>query len=139
MPVSTIFQKFCHFYFNYHQYDLSSTLTSSALSRRMKFALQTTISFLFGGFLAYGTPLNNQIGLQYLIPVMSMLCIQETFGMTLFASYQMLTVITPLSIFLFIVQKIGLGYQDYLAAELLLLISSLFVGYKCPQVNISNQ
>lgn len=139
MSISTIFQRVCHFYFNYHQYDLFSTLTSSALSRRIQFALRTTIAFLVGGFLAYGTPLNDQLSLQYLIPVMSLLSIQETFGMTLFAGFQMLTVITPLSIFLFIVQKIGLGYQDYLVAELLLLISSLFVGYKCTQVNSFNQ
>jgi hypothetical protein len=95
-----------------------------------------TISFLVGGFLAYGTSLNNSSGLQYLIPVMCILSIQETFGLTLSSAYSMITVIVPLSIFLFIIQKIGLGYQDYLAAELLLLISSLLVGYKCSQVNI---
>jgi hypothetical protein len=139
MPTSTTFQRVRHFYFNYHHNDLSSTLTSSAFSRHIQFALRMTISFLVGGFLAYGTPLNNQLSLQYLIPVMSILSIQETFGMTLFASYQILTAITPLSIFLYVVQKIGLGYEDYLAAELILLISSLFVAYKCSQVNICNK
>jgi hypothetical protein len=126
-----------HFYFNYHYYDLSSLLTSSAVTRRIEFALRMTISFLVGGFLAYGTPLNNQLALQFLIPVLSMICIQETFGMTLSGVYQIIKGLTPLSIFLYVVQKIGLKYHDYLAAELLLLISSFFVAYECSQVKIS--
>ncbi|CAF2747636.1 unnamed protein product [Rotaria sp. Silwood2] len=134
MPLSTIFQTICHFYFNYHYNNSSSKPTPSAFFRRVQFAIRMTISFLVGGFLAYGTPLNNQLTTQYLIPVMCILSIQETCGMTLLASYQILTAVTPLSIFLFVVQKIGLGYKNYLAAELVLLISSLFVAYKCSQV-----
>ncbi|CAF4341758.1 unnamed protein product, partial [Adineta steineri] len=113
---------------------MHSVLTTSVFSRRMQFAVRMTVSFLVGSFLAYGVPFNNLLALQYLIPVMSMLSIQETFGMTIFACYQMLTAIVPISIFLYIVQKIGLGYKDYLAGELILLISSLFVAYKCSQV-----
>ncbi|CAF0802510.1 unnamed protein product [Adineta steineri] len=134
MSMSTIFQNMYHFYFNYHQYDMHSVLTTSVFSRRIQFAVRMTVSFLVGSFLAYGVPFNNLLALQYLIPVMSMLSIQETFGMTIFACYQMLTAIVPISIFLYIVQKIGLGYKDYLAGELILLISSLFVAYKCSQV-----
>jgi len=141
MSISNIFRIVRHFYFNYHYYDLPPTLTSSGFTRRIQFALRMTISFLVGGFIAYGTPLNNHLGLQlqYLIPVMSILSIQETFGMTLSATYPILTVITPLSIFLYVVQKIGLGYHDYLAGELLLLVSSLFVAYRCTQVKILNK
>ena len=124
-----------HFYFNYDDEDLPTTLYSAVI-RRLQFAIRMTVSFLVGGFLAYGTSLNNSSGVQYLIPVMCIMSVQETFGLTLTGAYSMITAIVPLSIFLFIVQKIGLGYQDYLAAELLLLISSLLVGYKCSQVNI---
>jgi hypothetical protein len=138
MIISKIFEKVRHFYFNYDDEDddSPSTITSSAIIRRIQFAIRMTISFLVGGFLAYGTSLNSSSGLQYLIPVMCILSIQETFGMTLNSAYSMITAIVPLSIFLFIVQKIGLGYQNYLAAELILLISSLLVSYKCSQVNI---
>ncbi len=138
MPISKIFQRICHFYFNYHYYDLFPILNSSARIRRIQFALRMTISFLIGGFLAYGTLLKNQVGLQYLIPVMCILAIQETFGMTFAADYQMVLVLTPLSIFLYVIQKIGLGYRDYLAAELILLISSFLIAYKCSQVTIFN-
>ena len=96
--------------------------------------MRVTVAFLVGGFLAYGTPLNDQLTTQFLIPVMCIMSIQETFGMTLAASYQMLTTITPLSIILYGIQKVGLGYHDYLAAEFLLLISSFFLAYKCAQV-----
>jgi hypothetical protein len=133
MSISTITQKVRHFYFNYHQHELSSSSR-----RRFQFALRMTISFLVSGFLAYGTPLNSQLALQYLIPVMSVLSIQETVGMTLSVSYQMITAVTPVAIFLYVVQKIGLGYGNYLAAELLLLVSSFFVSYKCSRVNIFN-
>ncbi|CAF0844236.1 unnamed protein product [Adineta steineri] len=134
MTISTIFHNIYHFYFNYHQYDMNSIISTSIFSRRIQFAVRMTVSFLVGGFLAYGTPLKDHLELQYLIFLMSMLSIQETFGMTLFVSYQMLTAITPISIFLYIVQRIGLGYKDYLVGELILLISSLFVSYKCSQV-----
>ncbi len=138
MRFSKICQRVRHVYFNYHLYDLPPKLTSSAFTRRVQFSLRMTISFLVGGFLAYGTPLNNQLSLQYLIPALNIICIQETFGMTLMANCKILTAIIPLSIFLYIIQKIGLGYHDYLAAEFLLLVSSLVVSYKCSQVKISN-
>lgn len=93
-----------------------------------------TVAFLVGGFLAYGTALNDQLATQYLIPVMCIMTIQETFGMTLAANCQMLMAVTPLSICLYIIQRIGVGYQDYAAAEILLLISSFFLAYKCSQV-----
>ena len=139
MYSSTIFQAAFHFYFNFHQNGISSKFTSSVFARRIQFSLRTTISFLVGAFLSYGTPLNSELATGYLIPVMSVITMQETFGLTLNNSFKNITVITPLSIFLFIIQKIGLGYQDYLAAELLLLVSSLFVAYKCSQVSISNK
>lgn len=65
---------------------------------------------------------------------MTILTIQETVGMTFGVSYEMLKTITPLSVGLFIIQKIGLGYRDYIAAEILLLVSSFLISYKCAQV-----
>ena len=126
--------KIRHFYFNYHDHDTTSVLSSTAVIRRAQFALRMTISFLIGGFLAYGTGLNNPSRLQYIIPVTCILSIQETFGMTLTAACGMIIILMPLSIFLFVIQKIGLGYQDYLAAELTLLISSLLISYMYSQV-----
>ena len=133
-----ILEKVRYFYFNYHDHDTSTLLTSTPVIRHAQFALRLTISFLIGGFLAYETSLNNASRLQYIVPVTCILSIQETFGMTLTGAYKMLIVVMPLSIFLFIIQKIGLGYRDYLAAELTLLISSLLISYKCSQVRIFN-
>ena len=129
-----IFEKIRHFYFNYHDHDTNSVFTSTPVIRHAQFALRMTISFLIGGFLAYGTGLNNPSRLQYIVPVTCILSIQETFGMTLTAASGMIIVVIPLSIFLYVIQKIGLGYQDYLAAELTLLISSLLISYKFTQV-----
>ncbi|CAF1610091.1 unnamed protein product [Rotaria magnacalcarata] len=134
MHIWKIFQTISRFYFNYHYHSSPLYLTSSAFTRRVQYAIRITISFLVGGFLVYGTSLSNQSTTQYLVPVICILCIQETFGMTVLTSYQILTAITPLSIFLYVLQKIGLGYKDYLAAELILLISSFFIAYKCSQV-----
>ena len=136
MQILTIFQKLFHFYFNYNYDALTPTYVSTTFSRRVQFAVRMVVSFLVGGFLVYGTGLNDQSTSQYLVPVMSILSVQETFGMTLSFSYEMILVIVPLSICLFIIQKIGLGYQDYLAGELLLLVSSFLVAYKCSQVTI---
>lgn len=137
MNILEIFHTLCHICFNYHYYNSSLKLKSSVVIRRMQFAIRMTVSFLVGGFIVYGTPLNQQSTSQYLVPVMCILSVQETFGMTLIASYQMLVTLTPLCIFLFVLQKIGLGYGNYLAAESMLLVSSLVISYKCSQVRIS--
>ncbi|CAF2704284.1 unnamed protein product [Rotaria sp. Silwood2] len=136
MSISTPFQRVFHFYFNYHYNYSSSKLTSSACSRHVQFSIRMATSFLVSGFLAYGTPLSNRLSIQYLVPLMCILSIQETCGMALYTTYQIFTAIIPLSIFFFVIQKVGLGYKDYFAAELTLVISSLFVAYHCSQVYI---
>jgi hypothetical protein len=130
----TISRTLRHFYFNYHYVQSPLPYIHSSFTRRVQFAVQMVIAFLVGGFLAYGTSLNNQLAQGFLIPLISVLSIQDTVGLTLAACFQMLLAIIPTTIFLFIVQKIGLGYQDYLAAELILLVSSFFIAFVCAQV-----
>lgn len=134
MIISKICSAVLHFSFNFHHDESSSFFHWLSFIRRIQFAVRMTVAFLVGGFLAYGTALNDQLATQYLIPVMCIMTIQETFGMTLAANCQMLMAVTPLSICLYIIQRIGVGYQDYAAAEILLLISSFFLAYKCSQV-----
>jgi hypothetical protein len=124
-----------HFYFNYHHPELTSSWIQSAFMRRIQFGIREMICFLIVGFLSYGTKLSNQLLLEYLAPVISVLCLQQTFGATLSSCYQITLAITPLSIFLYIAQKIGLGYHDYLATELLLLFTTFCIAYGCAQVN----
>jgi hypothetical protein len=125
-----------HFYFNYHHPESTPLWIQSAFMRRVQFGIRETICFLIVGFLSYGTKLANHLSIQYLVPIISIVCLQQTFGSTLSCCYQITLAITPLSIFLFIAQKIGLGYHDYLASELLLLLTSFFIAYGCTQVNI---
>jgi hypothetical protein len=131
MRVSTIFRSISNFYFNY---DISESCIYLLLTPHVQYAFKMAISFVVGGFLAYGTTLEDELNLGYFVPKMSIVCIQQTFGLTLFTCYHMLLTLVPLSIFLFIVQKIGLGYHDYLASEILLLVSSFYVAYTCSQV-----
>ncbi len=135
MSISSIFRIVRHFYFNYHRPEPTSSWAQSAFMRRVQFGIREMICFLIVGFLSYGTQLSNQLLLEYLVPVISILCLQQTFGSTLSCCYQITLAITPLSIFLYIAQKIGLGYHDYLATELLLLFTSFCIAYGCAQVN----
>ena len=134
MWAGKIYQTLLSFYFNFHQNQSTPISPWLSFIRRIEFALRMTIAFLVSAFLAYGTGLNDHLSSQYLIPVMSMLSIQETVAMTLGGSYEILKTVTPLSAALFIIQKIGLGYQEFIAAEILLLVSSLLISYKCAQV-----
>ena len=134
MRISTIFRSIRHFYFNYHNLDSSLSCIDLLFTPHIQFAFKIAVAFVAGGFLAYGTALQDELNLGYFIPKMSIVCMQETFGLTLFTCYHMLLTLVPLSVFLFIVQKIGLGYHDYLATELLLLVSSFYVAYTCSQV-----
>jgi hypothetical protein len=104
--------------------------------RCVQFGIREMTCFLIVGFLSYGTQLANQFSLEYLVPIISILCLQQTFGSTLSCCYHITLAITPLSIVLFVLQKLGLGYHDYLATELLLLFTSFCIAYGCTQVNI---
>ncbi|CAF1475714.1 unnamed protein product [Rotaria sordida] len=134
MSIFAISRTIRHFYFNYHHSESTPIWIHSAFIQRIQFSFRQVICFLFVGFLAYGTQLANQLSLEYLVPIISILCLQQTFGSTLSCCYQITLAITPLSIFLFVIKKIGLGYHNYLATELLLLFTSFCVAYGCTQV-----
>ena len=123
-----------HFYLNYQHVESSSLYLHSAFTRHLQFALRLVITFLIGGFLAYGTPLRNQLVQLYMIPNIGVLTIQETFGCTLSNNLQIIFIIVPVSIFLFIVQKIGLSYHNYVAGEFLMLITSFYISLQCQKV-----
>jgi hypothetical protein len=136
MSIFTIYRAARHFYFNYHYPESTSVWIHSAFMQRIQYAFQKVICFLTVGFLGFGSRFAQNISPGYLVPVVSILCLQQTFGATLSCCYKITLAITPLSIFLFVIQKIGLGYHDYLATELLLLITSFCISYGCTQVNI---
>jgi hypothetical protein len=121
MSLSTICRSTRQFYFNYHHVESSSLYLHSAFTRRLQFALRLVMTFLIGSFIGYATPLHNQLEQIYMIPNLGVLCIQETVGFTLSTILHVIFIIVPLSIFLFIIQKIGLSYQNYLIGELLML------------------
>ena len=123
-----------HFYFNYHYTETKSVWIHSTFIQRIQFGIREMICFLIIGFLSYGTNLSNRLYLEYLVPVIGILCLQQTVGSTFLCCYQLTLAITPLSIFLFVAQKIGLGYHDYLATELLLLFTTFCIGFACTQV-----
>jgi hypothetical protein len=82
------------------------------LLRRCVFALQVATSFLFGTLLAYHSPRLSALALPYLVPLISTMLLQQSVGLTLLAGANYLIVLTPISIFLYLVQK-GLTYHDY--------------------------
>ncbi len=134
MVWSTMFRTFLHFYFNYHYGESVISYIHSSFARRVQFSLRILISFLVGGFIAYNTSLNKQLSQEFLIPLISVFTIQETFGLTVAACFQIVLGLVPTAIFLFVVQKIGLGYHDYLAAEFVLIITTFFISLICTQV-----
>jgi len=122
------------FYFNYHYPQSSSVWIHSTFIQRVQFGVREMICFLIVGFLSYGTKLSDHLLLEYLVPVIAILCLQQTFGSTFSCCYQLTIAITPLSIFLFISQKIGLGYHDYISTEILLLFTTFCIAFTCTQV-----
>ncbi|CAF4645397.1 unnamed protein product, partial [Rotaria sp. Silwood2] len=135
MSTSTIFRTMRHFYLNFHHSGSASLWIHSAFMRRLQYGLRQVICFLIVGFLAYRTQLTDHLSLEYLLPMISILCLQETFGLTLSFCYQITLTIIPLSIFLFIVQKLGLYYHYYFASELLILLFTSFcIAYGCTQI-----
>lgn len=134
MSVSTICRSTRHFYLNYHNVESSSIYLHSAFTRRLQFAFRFVVTFLIAGFLGYATPIHDQLVQIYMIPNIGILTVQQTFGCTLSNSLQIISTIVPLSIFLFIIQKIGLSYHNYVAGEILMLVTSFYISYQCRKV-----
>jgi hypothetical protein len=135
MSISTIIRTICHFYFNYHNPESTSVWIQSGFMRCVQYGIREMVCFLVVGFLSYGTQLANRLSLEYVALIISILCLQQTFGATLSCCYHVTLTITPLSIFFFVAHKIGLGYHDYHVTELLLLFASFCIAYGCKQVN----
>jgi hypothetical protein len=132
-----VFALLRHFYFNYNYVDSNVPLIHSLFARRAQFSLRIVISFLVSAFLAYGSSLRNQLIEPFLIPLISVLAIQDSVGFTMAGGFQMIFTLVPVSVFLFIVQKIGLGYHDYIAAEFILLITTFFIAFVIKLVRTS--
>ncbi|CAF1243578.1 unnamed protein product, partial [Didymodactylos carnosus] len=130
------------FYFN-HCPDTTTTIDSSIyaryfhglFARRIAYGLRMTTSFLFGGFIAYDKRLRTKLAdLNFLVCILSILIIQDTLGQTLENCYLMTKSLLPISIFLYIIQHLGLSYRSYLATEFSLLITTFYISYKCPKI-----
>jgi hypothetical protein len=111
MSVETIYRSTRHFYLNYHHVESSSIYLHSDFTRRLQFAFCLVTTFPIGGFLGYATPLRYRLAQVYMLPNIRILNIQETFGCALPNSLQITFDIVPVSIFLFIIQRIDLFYQ----------------------------
>jgi hypothetical protein len=134
MYLSSFCKTIRHIYLNYHFGEKSSRWINSTLTRHFQFAFRMFIAFVFASFIAYGSILKNHFSLKFMIPNMTILLIQETFGLTLLTNIQLIFIIIPLSIFLYLLQKFRLIYYHYLLSEFFYLLSSLIISYKCPQV-----
>lgn len=134
MSLSILSRSTRHFYLNYHSMESPSFDFPASFVRHVQFALRLVVTFLIGGFLAYATVLRTHLIQVYMLPNIGILTIQETVGCTMSGSWQITALLVPLSVFLLIVQKIGLFYHRYLASEILILITSFFISYRCRPV-----
>ncbi|UJR24079.1 hypothetical protein I4U23_027047 [Adineta vaga] len=129
-----IIRFFTKFYFNSSRLKSTSLLFDSKTIRHIEYSLKMIIAFIIAGLISFGSPLRYYLDQQYIICVISILSIQETFGLTLYSSIQTIIAILPLSILLFLIQILGLSYHHYLVAEILLLFLSLIIAYQCTQI-----
>ncbi|CAF3136587.1 unnamed protein product [Rotaria sp. Silwood2] len=131
MCLSSYCKTIHHIYFNYHFGESTSRWINSKFTRHFQFALRMFIGFCLSAFIAYGTRLRDRLTLKFMIPGMTILSIKETFGLTLSTNIELMLIIIPLSIYLFIVQNLNLIYHNYLLNEFYYLLSSLIISYKC--------
>ena len=136
MNFSILWETIVHIYLNYHSAERSSRWLNSNFTRHLQFAFRMLIAFSLASVIIYGTNLKNHLSLQFMIPTMAVLLIQETFGLTFSTSLQLILMITPLSIILFLLQKLHLLSYHYLLSEFFYLSLTLILSYKCTQIPI---
>ncbi|CAF1360199.1 unnamed protein product [Adineta steineri] len=134
MDLLLFFQTIRHIYLNYHFGERSSRWINSTLTRHFQFSFRMIIAFSLASFLTYGTNLKNHLSLLFMIPNITILLIQETFGLTLSTNIQLMLIIIPLSIFFYILQNFHLIYYHYLLSEFFYLFTSLIISYQCTQI-----
>ncbi|CAF4795230.1 unnamed protein product, partial [Rotaria sp. Silwood2] len=134
MCLSTYCKIICHIYFNYHFGESTSRWVNSKFTRHIQFSLRMVIAFSLAAFIAYGTGLKDHLTFKFMIPGMTILTINETFGLTLSTNIELILIIIPLSIYLFILQNNRLLYHHYMLNEFFYLLSSLIISYKCRKI-----
>ena len=134
MHLSTWWKTIGDIYLNNHFVKKPSRWRNSDFTRHVQFAFRMLIAFSLACFIIYGTKLSSYLSTQFMIPNMTVLLIQETFGLTLRTNIQLILVIIPLSIVLFLFQKLRLIYDHYLFNEFVYLLLSFVTSYQCTQI-----
>lgn len=133
MFLSKFCTKIIHVYFN-SRFDVNSPRwIHSDLTRHLQFALRMLIAFSVASAITYATKLTNVFTLLFMIPNLTILLIQETFGSTFSTNIRLITIIVPLSILLFLLQKLNSISYHYLLGEFFYLLLTLIISYICTQ------
>jgi hypothetical protein len=100
--------------------------------RDLQFAIKLTCTFVVSALIAFNSNYKNQALIGWVLPVLALLLIGDTAGGSILAARLSVVNFVPMGIFIYILQKIGMGYRNYASASILFFIVSFWVGYVNP-------
>ena len=100
----------------------------SQFARNTEFAVRASLGFVIAAFLLYSTNIGNLLNPGYLVIIIATLTQGPSLGQTLSIVQLIVMTLTPVVIFCYIVQLIGLGYEQYAATAVLIFVTSFYIG-----------
>jgi hypothetical protein len=105
---------------------------SSKFLRDLEFATRLTLIIFVGTIAGFKTGIEERLPLVWLIPLIGLLGVADTVGGTLAQSILIAKNILPSSVFIYIMQLLGVGYKSYTAIILLFFTQAFLIGYLNP-------
>lgn len=107
--------------------------------RDIQFAIKMTVSFIVGTLIGYTSNYAatlTALDSQWLVPVLATILTAETVGGTVLPSTVAIINFIPELIFLYILQYLGMGYEDYVSSTLFFFLITFIVGFCNPNIAI---
>ena len=102
---------------------------NSKFTRDLQYGVQLTAALVIAAIIGYISDYKNDVAIGWILPVTSALLIFDTFGNTVSGLIGGVFSFLPVSIFLYVVQILGVGYHNYTSATLIFFFATFYLGY----------
>jgi hypothetical protein len=99
------------------------------LLRDFQYAVQVATALVLSAIIGFVSDYEKHAPIAWLLPVCSALFIFDTFGGSLYGLVGLVIGTIPPSIFIYVIQRLGVGYHNYLSATLLFFFVTFYIGY----------
>ena len=102
--------------------------------RDLQYGLQLAVAFAVSALVAYRTPLYSSVPIAWVVPVLATILIADSFGGCFLMFVLGVKNFVTVSVVVFVMQTLGMGFHDYLSSTLVYLLLCFWIGYSNPNI-----